>query len=280
MDNEKLDTFLSAEEAKARVFEYWKHLEKLAQQRFLKDENLGHEALLFILQQLESNQWQRIRTWQGQGKFIAYLTVISNRLLTDFSRKQFGHVRKPLWLAKKQDVFWDQAYHLLKVQKYNRQESIEILSCSQPQRTRGYIEKMVSTIMQKCKDTTTRTSAEMQSLEICAESGTMQTSPDQILGLKETDLLEILLQLLNENNPETLPERLLEPLQNLRESISLSEEERLLLQLRYLDGFTMSAIVKAMSLQGDPYKKYHKLVDKLRKSFQKAGLTKVDSVAF
>ena len=280
MGNNKLDTFLTAEEAKAQVFSHWKYLEKIAQQRFPKDENLGHEALLFILQQLESDQWRRIRSWPGQGQFIAYLTVIISRLLTDFSRKQFGHVRKPLWLAEKKDTFWDQAYHLLKVQNYNRQESIEMLSCSQPQRTRGYIEKMVSTIIQKCNDNSTRINAETLSLETCAESGTLQTTPDQLLGLKEIDLLEILLQFLNENNSATLPERLIEPLHRLQASISLTEEDRLLLQLRYLDGFSMNSIIKAMNLQGDPYKRYHKLVSKLRQSFQKTGLIKVDSVAF
>ena len=280
MGKNKLNTFLTADEAKSQVFAHWKYLEKLAGKRFPKDENLGHEALLFILQHLESDQWQRIRSWPGQGQFIAYLTVISSRLLTDFSRKKFGHVRKPLWLAEKRDTFWDQAYHLLKVQNYSRQESIEILSTSQPQRVRGYIEKMVSTIIQKCSDNNIDMKAETLSLETCAESGTMQTTPDQLLGLKEIDLLEILLQFLNEDKSASIPKRLIEPLKNLQASITLSEEDRLLLQLRYLDGFNMKAIVKAMNIKGDPYKRYHKLINDLSRSFRQAGLIKVDSVAF
>ena len=139
---------------------------------------------------------------------------------------------------------------------------------------------MVSTIIQKCSDNSIAIKAETLSLETCAETGTMQTTPDQLLGLKEIDLLEILLQFLNGDDSKRVPNRLIEPLKNLQASISLSEEDRLLLQLRYLDGFNMKAIVKAMNLQGDPYKRYHKLVNELSRSFRQAGLIKVESVAF
>ena len=269
---------LDAATAKDQVFAHWKHLEKMAQQKFPKDENLGHEALLFILQRLEADQWRRIRSWQGKGEFISYITVIASRLLIDFSRQQYGHHRKPLWIEEKQNPFWDQAYHLLVIKNYSRQECIEVLCCSQPQCSQETIEKMVSTIKQKCKLSSRQTHEQNLSLEMCAEPGTTQTAPDQ-LDLKELDLLEILLQFLNNSSRSSLPERLTAPLHRLQAVMLLSEEDRLLLQLRYVDGFTMKSIINALNYKGDLYKQYHKLVFRLRQGFYKAGLIHLDSTA-
>lgn len=272
-------SILDATTAKDQVFAHWKHLERMAQQKFPTDENLGHEAMLFILQKLETDQWQRIRSWQGKGEFIAYLTVIASRLLIDFSRQQYGHQRKPVWIEEKKNPFWDQAYHLLIIKKYSRQECIEILCCSQPQYSQKTIEKMVTTINQKCTSSSRQADEDNLSLEMCAEPETTQAAPDQLLDLKELDLLEILLQFLNNGNSLLLPERLIEPLHRLQAVMLLSEEDRLLLQLRYVDGFTMKSIIKALNYKGDLYKRYHKLILRLRQGFKKAGLIHVDSIA-
>lgn len=60
----------------------------------------------------------------------------------------------------------------------------------------------------------------------------------------------------------------------MRGLLDLTEEDRLLLRLRYRDGLTMPAIVRLLQLEGDPYKRMNKLIAQLRKAYQQAGYTR------
>jgi hypothetical protein len=48
------ESSITPEQAKAKVVEHWDHLDALAKRRFPKDENLAHEALLYVLKNLEA----------------------------------------------------------------------------------------------------------------------------------------------------------------------------------------------------------------------------------
>ena len=52
------DSSIRPEQAKAKVVEHWYHLDALAKRRFPKDENLAHEALLYVLRNLEADHWR------------------------------------------------------------------------------------------------------------------------------------------------------------------------------------------------------------------------------
>jgi hypothetical protein len=104
---------MTPEQAKAKVLEHWNYLDALSKRRFPKSENLAHERLLYVLENLEANEWKRVRAWQGLGHFLPFITTLASRLLTDFARTKFGYIRKPAWLAEKRDPLWDTAYRLL-----------------------------------------------------------------------------------------------------------------------------------------------------------------------
>ncbi|MGH9957240.1 MAG: hypothetical protein ACREBC_08935 [Pyrinomonadaceae bacterium] len=79
------------------------------------------------------------------GHFLPFLATLVSRLLTDFARGCFGHIRKPAWLAKKRDPLWETAYRLLMVENYGRHETIAQLQMATPERAgwmidRGYRE--------------------------------------------------------------------------------------------------------------------------------------------
>ena len=86
----------------------------------------------------------------GVGSFLPFMTTLASRLLTDFTRTGFGHLRKPLWLTEKSDPLWDLAYRLLIVENYAWHEVIERLSLGEPQRERWFIEEVVTTIRTRC----------------------------------------------------------------------------------------------------------------------------------
>ena len=47
-----------AQQAKAKVLEHWIYLDALSKRRFPKSENLAHEGLLYVLENLEANGWK------------------------------------------------------------------------------------------------------------------------------------------------------------------------------------------------------------------------------
>jgi hypothetical protein len=107
------EPLLTVEQAKEKVFEHWKQLNVLSRRRFPSDENLALEGLNYVLKKLEANDWQRVRAWEGHSDFLAFITTVTVRLLTDFRREKFGYIRKPVWLQVKNDPVWDLAYRLL-----------------------------------------------------------------------------------------------------------------------------------------------------------------------
>ncbi|MCP4699168.1 MAG: hypothetical protein GY862_20295 [Gammaproteobacteria bacterium] len=75
---------MSPEEAKTLVFKYWNYLNSLAKKRF--SQNAAEQAVSYMLEKLEKNQWQRVREYEGRG-FSAFIGVVANRLFIDFARK-------------------------------------------------------------------------------------------------------------------------------------------------------------------------------------------------
>lgn len=264
---------LTPDEAKAKVLDHWHQLDALARWRFPKDQNLAHEGLLYVLKHLEAGDWRRVRTWQGSGQFLPFLSTLAARLLIDFARTRFGQIRKPAWLVEKQDPLWDTAYRLLVVERWSRHEVIEQLLLSHPERERWFIDEVVSTIRARCSD---------QALPVAepADAGLEQADeaggPDTELMIQDKEMVEALRGYLR--GPDDLAPfinlRVFEVLARLRSFLHLTEEDRLLLRLRYRDGLTMPAIVRLLQLEGDPYKRMNKLIAQLRKACQRAGYTR------
>jgi hypothetical protein len=255
-------------QAKAKVFEHWGQLDALAKRRFPKDENLAHEALLYVLKNLEADDWRQVCTWRGSGHFLPFMTTLASRLLTDFTRTKFGHLRKPVWLAEKSDPLWDLAYRLLIVENYTRHEVIERLSLGEPQRERWFIEEVVTTIRRRCPR---EPQYREPSTEAGAEQADVELSPEEQLRIQEKEVLEALSAYLQGDAPSITP-RVSELLARLKGYLHLSEEDRLLLKLRYQEGLKMAAIVQLLNLQGDPYKRLNKLIAQLRQACQEVGL--------
>jgi hypothetical protein len=260
---------ITSEQAKVKVFEHWDHLNSLAEQRFPKDENLAHEALLYVLKGLEADEWKRVRTWRGLGHFLPFITLLAARLLIDFSRTKFGYIRKPIWLAEKGDPLWEAAYRLLMVEKCSRHEAIEQLLLSAPQRERWSIEEVVTTLRKRCQE-------EPGYLDLSAEAQVEPidegSSPDELLRLQDKEMLEALWAYLQADDGLAITPRVAEIITRLRAYLRLTEEDRLLLKLYYQDGIKIKVIVKLLNLQGDPYKRIKKIITQIQKACQKAGL--------
>lgn len=262
------------EQAKELVFEHWAQIDALCKWRFPGNENLAHEALLFVLQKLEANDWQRICSWQKSGRFQTFLSTLVSRLLTDFTRKKFGHIRIPKWLSSMSDPIWQKAWRLLMVEGFQRHEAVNLLQTNQPTRERWFLEEVMGTINARCHPNA-RTAEQSVSLEQCNELGSDNLAPDVELSISDGEILEALSKLLiAQDDGDSLlePSRVSELVARLHPHVEIEEEDRMFLRLRFVDGLEIKEIVQLLKLKGDPYKRMNKVLRSLRGAFKKAGL--------
>ena len=175
---------MNGQEAKSRVWAHWEYLRRLCERQFPGDANLGEEAFNHLLDTLNENDWVRLRTWEEQGEFKTFLTVVAKRLLIDFRRKRLGYQRPPKWLREEiarenegieqrpmndagasRVSLWQLAYRSLYRDKYSRQEVVEKLLTQEPNRERRLAVEMVATILARCPAPIASPDASQQSLD-------------------------------------------------------------------------------------------------------------------
>lgn len=252
------------------VFGCWKRLESLARRRFPGNDALSQEALLYIVDELQRDDWKRVRAWQGQGRFATFVTVLATRLLSDFSRRKFGYIRKPRWLARESDPVWQAAYQLLVEERHPRQAALEILGLRYPERADWFIKQVVATVRARCRhcplhdEPVASTDAELHPASPAA-------GPDQALEPGAAELADALRRCLDDcGAPPTQDVKAL--LGRLTPLIRLTEEDRLLLRLHYLDGLPLRRVAELLHLEADPYKRRRRLLEHLRTACRLAGL--------
>lgn len=260
---------------KKSVFEHWHHIEALAERRFPADDNLKLEASQYVLEALKKDDWKKIRAFKDKknttNSFSAFITSVTLNLLSDFWNKKFGKQRPNSWLTKQANPLYKIAYQLLIKNKYSKQEVIEILLTTEPQCGRSKIQEIVSAVVANCP---IKPEYQEVSLHDNEENYALQQNSleEQFDHLNEESLLNILAQYLNShindvNNPIN------NLLAFLGKSVRLTEEECMLLRLRYQSGLTASKIGTLVDLTPNQVnKRIKKILAHLRKVFKQAGL--------
>lgn len=269
-NNNDLNFPLSADTAKKLVFDHWDFLQQLSQRRFPNDANTAHLAIDYVLEKLEEQEWQRIRTWAGQGRFATFLGVLAGRLMTDYIRKVYGHQRAPKWLSERSDPIWFEAYRILIIERYERREAINLLETRHADRETGSIQPIVAEVIARCQPKTRYQDSHSVSIDEITEPGDQSASPDNAIEPQQRELLEALEGYIRDEAPQ--PSEAIPLLENLRPHLDLSAEDRLLLRLRYCEGLKMSQITRLLHLKGDPYKRLNKILKSLHTACEKAGL--------
>lgn len=265
---------LSSETAKNLVFDHWNFLTSLARKRFPNDNDLGDQALSYVLDKLEEEDWQRVRGWDGCGSFATFVAVLASRLMTDFVRSRFGYHRPPTWLKEKKDVVWKKAYKLYAVDKYERREAIEVLHSDFSEMNRIKIEEIVNTIYSKCTKQA-RFSEGNIGIDQIVESSSMDNTMPENIEINNKQLIEVLVEFIqsSEDTIETIADDSVKGLLNhLQSHISMSDEDRLLLRLRFCEGLQIKEITQMLHIDGNPYKRINRLIDDLRNACQQSGL--------
>jgi DNA-directed RNA polymerase specialized sigma24 family protein len=265
---------LASETAKNLVFDHWNFLTSLARKRFPNDSDMGDQALNFVLDKLEENDWKRIRGWDGGGSFATFVAVLATRLMTDFVRSKFGYHRPPTWLQKKQDDMWQKAFKLCTVDKYERREAIEVLCSENSQMKRNAIEEIVHTVYAKCTKQARFSEGNIGIDQIAESSSTDNAMPENI-DINDKQLIEILVEYIQSDARAVdviVDDTVKDLLSHLRSHVEMSDEDRLLLRLRFCEGLKIKEISQVLHLKGNPYKRINGLIDDLRNACQQSGL--------
>ncbi len=262
---------LSSEEAKALVWELLPNLDSFCRRQFLGDDALASEAQNYVLEKLQENNWYRARAWQGRGKLRSFFLVVAKRLVGDFRRAKFGHVREPEWLKSKKCGLHNAAYKLLVKCGLSQQATIEELVVNHPTIKRKKIEDVVSLILSRCKRVTGLNSR-IEVSEMTAAGSTDPPLLELMIKKEQHDLGKALLcAIVGENGADSgretrvLSERLLQ-------HIKLKPEDRLFLRLHFVEGVKVQQVARLLRLTGDPYKRRDKLIKVIRKACQSAGV--------
>ena len=274
---------MNGQEAKSRVWAHWEYLRRLCERQFPGDANLGEEAFNHLLDTLNENDWVRLRTWEEQGEFKTFLTVVAKRLLIDFRRKRLGYQRPPKWLREEiarenegieqrpmndagasRVSLWQLAYRSLYRDKYSRQEVVEKLLTQEPNRERRLAVEMVATILARCPAPIASPDASQQSLDALQDRESGRPDPladyiDQVERRLEAGASAVLGQGLP--SADQLSQ---EQLRRFQEAVRLTEEERMVLRLRFEEGWAVPTIAKRIGLAGNPYKYLKRILDNLK----------------
>lgn len=250
------------------VLNHWDLVNRLAGRRF-SDDILAEEAALYVMEMLEKNDWAILTSYQGSARLETFFASVVYNLLEDFSRKRFGRVRPPLWL-KKLGGAWLLLYRLLCLERLSYLEATSRAAERFQHFTVGQVEAMADRILAEiisCGSPQSRQEPFIESLH----GEPAGSSTEHRLEEKERALVFASLQRQffgSEGGEET--GRALSRLADC--PIVLTSEERLLLRLCHVEGFSVSEAGKRLGFNRfQAHGKLRRLYKRIRKAFESAG---------
>lgn len=270
---------MTPEQAKQQVFNYWQYLHDMAQKRFPADSQLAEEAIDYLLEKLQYNDWQKIREYRGEG-FTSFITVVANRLFTDFARKVGDTPYIPQWIQQRSHL-WRTGFLLLH-KGLNRQAAIEELwnTAQKMGYEKTAAEEIIHTILQKefIKPRQVAISIETEGL---AEPIAPALPPaEQLAELENNGLLELIFMMIDCLQLRTSEQKAVEHtsvfiawLNKLQPHIHLDSEEYLFLTMIYREGLSVSEAGRRLQLNANQAAGRHRrLLTRLHTAFEQAGL--------
>lgn len=233
---------------KKQIFQNWKFLEELSEKRF-SQENLSHEAFLYLVDRLEENQWQRVRTFRGDSTFKTFLGVVARRILEDFSRKKFGRLRPPQWL-KKQGTLFVEVFRMLCHERLTVRDVVQTLThpCH-GHRDPAIVEEAVAVILAKITncgeyrgDPLPIDPEEIENVTGGLHPDLDQLTPEGYLsGLERVELIDEIARALITSSRTRETSGLDGDVNAFIRRLNINREERLLLKAVYQEGLSVSA---------------------------------------
>jgi RNA polymerase sigma factor (sigma-70 family) len=216
----------------------FERLKQRACRRFA-DVTFGEEAFDFAIERLSRSDWAKLSQFRGDSLPETYLTTVFNNLVGDFARRRLGSVRPPAWLR----ALGNSAVRvfLLLCKKRLEPETIVDWMCARGAHREEWVREHIQMIKARVPDCGRHvgpvTLAEIPEDHV-EEDG---TDPEAMMEHERRDALKLALGTLLDGDVDDLdPE--------LRQALAMSDDDRLLLKLVYMEGNKVAAAARALKM--------------------------------
>lgn len=240
-----------------------KMLDRLIERRF-PDEVLAGKAFIYVTKELEVDDWGRVREFEGRNgsSFKTYLAYIIGRLLSDFSRAEFGYKRAPKWIEAMGSL-WKRVYQLLCIEHWLPEEVMDRMQNPSHDKDReALVAEAIELILEKSPDCGKRKIEMISTDPVDFDSEAPQNpsfhdlSPEEALSERQQVFIRQTIYHCLTTPEEDLrlspdQKRLRSKLLELRSELKLTPFEQEFLSLYSEEGYTVSSAGKMLGLRVD-----------------------------
>jgi hypothetical protein len=257
---------------KEKAMSHWGLINRLAGRRFSRDV-IAEEAALFVINRLEDNDWQRLKSYGGSASLATYISTLTFRLLEDFARKKFGRLRPPLWIRNLGGV-WELLFRFLCQERLPVHEAVEHVRDRIPAQEMSSIEDSARTIRALVTDCGRHRDREV-SLDEEHDSSGPETEPQQ-LRLEEAERDRFFTVLFKKVMGTDRDEKITGSLARVMSAgVHLEAEERLLLKLCFQDAIGVAEAGRMLGMNRyQVHGRLRRLLSRLRADFDKVGISR------
>lgn len=242
--------------------------------RALCERRFGHTADAeiasdYVLEHLSADSWTLCQKFTGKSRPETYLYTLCSNLVEEYARKKFGRIRPPAWLQQLGDT-WLTLWKFICLERQPVPVAIERLAGKDDSlRDSNALTDMVKTIKARLPWCGQQTGD--IPLEDYHQDG--DDDDDDNTGLEPLLLLLHQLVLDEQQAPDLAPWQDPATLEALRDALTLTDEQRLVLRMAYVDGLKFSAIARTLNLPAhQPARLAQRAVEHIRETLQSRRL--------
>lgn len=245
-------------------------LDKLAARRFGAG-GLAEEATTHVIEYLSDNDWGKCASFQGKSKPSTFLYTLANNAIEEFSRKRFGRPRPPVWLQDLGEL-WVKLWRSLCLERQLLPALVDRFSDNgfrEPEQV-TQAAKVIKARIPNCGQSSMDSLAvdDIDAVSDAAQSSTESTDNSDNDGVElefenpfHAELIMMVKAVVDDDiccsrfadeeldKTDSVAGNLLNNLDNFRNSLSLSDEERVMLKMIYVEGLSKTATSKALGMQ-------------------------------
>lgn len=239
-------------------------IDRLAGKRF-GEGSLAQEASTYVIEYLSADDWQRCQSFKGNAKPKTFLVTLASNAIEEFSRKRFGRPRPPTWLQDLGDM-WVKLWRSLCLERQPLAALVDRFchkGFREPEavnQAAKVIKARIPTCGQSSRDSETVDDIDMLSDQVQAQDDDCCGEQPEFENPFEAELMMMIRAIVNPE-PETddfrdagsasidrLAGQQKAMLEELRAALALTDQEKIMLRMIFVEGLSKSATSKAMGL--------------------------------
>lgn len=239
-------------------------IDRVAERRFGAG-GLAEEAATYVVDYLSADNWQKCRAFQGKSKPKTFLVTLVGNAVEEFSRKRFGRPRPPVWLQELGET-WVKLWRSLCLERQALPSIIDRFvrnGFREPERVEQaavVIKARIPTCGQSSRDG--ETVDDIDALSDAAQAEAEECCGDELTfdNPFHAEILLMMRAIVSDNTTnadfqqsavvaaDRLSERNRQQLDSLREALQLTDQEKIMLRMIYVEGLSKTATSKALGL--------------------------------